>query len=176
MAWRCGKCEGLPVPEHHRSCSLRIAPIPRGRPIHVDASSAEAQERLVSMLSEEMAQGDTQRQLVYLQTKAGELHTALVTAEADLHSASEKLKRHALREQRYENAQCVDCGADLDVAAALHAAREELAIMLDRRCAKHPEAERLEGCADCVGEEIAKARRLQNAAEEELATLKAGLK
>lgn len=30
MAWRCGKCDGLDVPEHHWSCPLRTSPPPRG--------------------------------------------------------------------------------------------------------------------------------------------------
>lgn len=27
---RCGKCDGLPVPEHHPSCPLRSSPAPTG--------------------------------------------------------------------------------------------------------------------------------------------------
>ena len=44
MTWRCGKCDGLNVPEHHRSCPKRTSPPPTGRVIDVPASEEAMQE------------------------------------------------------------------------------------------------------------------------------------
>jgi hypothetical protein len=54
MAWRCGKCDGLPVPEHHRTCALRTTPVPTERPIRVDASTPEKQAQLVELLRRDL--------------------------------------------------------------------------------------------------------------------------
>ena len=54
MTWLCGKCEGLPVPEHHRTCPLRTSLVPGSVPIRVDASSPEAQERLITLLRKDL--------------------------------------------------------------------------------------------------------------------------
>lgn len=49
--WRCGKCEGLPVPEHHRTCPQRATPAPAGPVVRVDASTPAAQARLIALLT-----------------------------------------------------------------------------------------------------------------------------
>lgn len=52
--WRCGKCEGLAVPEHHRTCPLRETPAPTTAPIRVDASTPEQQERLKELIRRDL--------------------------------------------------------------------------------------------------------------------------
>ena len=52
--FRCGKCEGLPVPEHHRTCPLRETPAPTGEPIRVGASTPEKQAQLVDLIRRDL--------------------------------------------------------------------------------------------------------------------------
>lgn len=53
------------------------------------------------------------------------------------------------------------------LAADLKRVEAELEQLRDRRCVKHPEAERLDGCVECVAEEISSARRDIDAANKE---------
>jgi hypothetical protein len=52
--WRCGKCDGLPVPEHHRTCPLRVAHVPDGPVVRVRADTPELQRRLATLIRRDL--------------------------------------------------------------------------------------------------------------------------
>ena len=56
--WRCGKCEGMNVPEHHWSCQMRIRPAPIASPIHVNAAKPEKQAPLIALIKGALARPD----------------------------------------------------------------------------------------------------------------------
>lgn len=58
MAFRCGKCDGLPVPEHHRTCPQRESPPPAGPVIRVPVSTEAQQQQLIELVKRQWERED----------------------------------------------------------------------------------------------------------------------